>query len=123
MSSNQGIVFNGGEQHVGQAVAGPGVHVEMHIDLNSRAARDDLLHQVEAIIRLLEEKQNEIADGPFILGSARRVASEVAKPEPDKRKLSSLLDMLAEGTKDLTSIASVVASANKALATTVFALV
>jgi|SRR5579871_5292731 len=122
MSTNQGVVINGGQQTIGQVVAGTGVHAEMHIDSKSQAVRDDLSRRVEAIIRLLEEKQYEFPDGPFLVGSARRVASEVAKPEPDKRKLSSLLDMLAEGTKDLTSIASVVASV-KALATTVFALV
>ncbi len=122
MSGNQGVIFKGGKQTIGQVVAGTGAHAEMHIGSGSRAARDDLSRQVETIIRLLEEKQNEVKDGPFLVGSARRVASEVAKPEPDKGRLSSLLDMLAEGTKDLTSIASTVASV-KALATTVFALV
>jgi hypothetical protein len=122
MSSNQGVVIKGGQQTIGQMVAGTGARAEMHIEADSRAARDDLSRQVETIIRLLEEKQSEVDEGPFLLGSARRVTSEVAKPEPDKGKLSSLLNMLAEGTKDLTSIASLVATV-KALATTVFALV
>jgi hypothetical protein len=122
MSGNQGVVIKGGQQTIGQVVAGTGARAEMHIESESRAARDDLSRQVDNIVRLLEEKQSEVEDGPFLVASARRVASEVAKPEPDKSKLSSLLNMLAEGTKDLTSIASLVASVT-ALATTVFALV
>jgi hypothetical protein len=122
MSDNQGVVIKGGTQTIGQLVAGAGAQAEMHFGSELQSRRDDLSRQIETLVRLLEEKQNETKDGAFLVGSARRVAAEVAKPEPDKGKLASLLDMLAEGTKDLTSIASVVGSV-KALATALFALV
>ncbi|MBV8796254.1 MAG: hypothetical protein JO136_15090 [Hyphomicrobiales bacterium] len=122
MGTNQGVVITGGAQSIGQVVAGTGARAEMHFGSEQQTQREELSRQIETLVRLLEERQIGIKDGAFLVGSARRIATEVAKPEPDKSKLSSLLEMLAEGTKDLTSIASVVGSA-KALATTLFALV
>jgi hypothetical protein len=122
MSTNQGVIIKGGAQSIGQVVAGTNARAEMHLGSEQPMRREELSRQIETLVRLLEEKQVEIADGAFLVGSAHRVAAEVAKPQPDKGKLSSLLDMLTEGTKDLTSIASVVGSV-KVLATTLFALV
>ncbi len=122
MSTNRGVIIKGGTQSIGQVVAGTGARAEMHFGSEQQMRREELSRQIETLVRLLEEKQIEIKDGAFLVGSAQRVATEVAKPDPDKSKLSSLLDMLAEGTKDLTSIASVVGSV-KVLATTLFALV
>ena len=118
MRSNQGIIFSGGTQTVGQAVAGTNAHAELHVGPEAKdptAASQELTQKVDALIRLLQANQTTLSDGASLVGDASRVAAELGKPAPSKTKISSLLQVLEEGTKDIASIASVVSSV-KALA-------
>lgn len=112
MNKNEGVVITGGQQTVGQIVAGRNARgymrdggAEHHI-----RAQQDLSAQMEELIRLLQAERNRLPEADDLAGDAKRVAAEIAKPEPNKGKISALLQVLEEGTKNLASVASVVGS-------------
>ena len=67
------------------------------------------------MIQLLQANQAALSDGAGLVGDASRVAAELGKPAPSKTRISALLQVLEEGTRDIASIASV-GSSVKALA-------
>ena len=118
MHSNKGIIFSGGTQTIGQAVAGTNVRAELHVGAAAKdpvPASQELAQRLDTLIRLLQTNQANLSDGASLVGDASRVAAELGKPAPSKTKISSLLQVLEEGTKDIASIASVVSTV-KALA-------
>ena len=118
MRSNEGIIFSGGTQTVGQAVAGKNARAELHAGTQGNdpgAAGQELAQKLDALIQLLQANQAALSDGAGLVGDASRVAAELGKPAPSKTRISALLQVLEEGTKDIASIASVVSSV-KALA-------
>jgi hypothetical protein len=113
VQKNSGVVFSGGTQTVGQVVAGPNARAEMAIGANhadDASRQQDLSRQLDALIQLLQEQQTTIPEATYLLGDARRVATEIQKPEPDGKKVGNLLGILEEGTKGLASAASIVSS-------------
>jgi hypothetical protein len=118
MQSNKGIIFSGGTQTIGQAVAGTKARAEQHVTAGAKdpaATSQELAQKLKELICLLQANQASLPEGTSLVGDASRVAAELDKPAPSKTKISSLLQVLEEGTKDIASIASIVSSV-KALA-------
>jgi len=124
MGNNQGVIFSGGTQTIGQVAAGTNARAESHVvsaPKESPAISQDLAQKLDELIRLLQANQIALPDGASLVGDANRVAAELGKPAPSKTKISSLLDILEEGTKDVASVANIVGSI-KALAAVLFGL-
>ncbi|MDO9709929.1 hypothetical protein [Paracraurococcus lichenis] len=113
MQNNRGIIITNGAQTIGQMVAGDGAAAHM---VGSRTGDDDaavreaLTQRLDDLIRALQAEGSSLPDGPYLVGDARRVVAEVAKPEPDSGKVSSLLNVIEQGTKGMASVASIVGS-------------
>jgi hypothetical protein len=124
MRKNEGIIFSGGTQTVGQVVAGRNAHSYMRVggtETGDSVRKEELSRKLDELIRLLQEHQNTLPEGMYLVGDARRIEAEITKPAPNKGKLSSLLQVIEAGTKDLASVASLVSSI-KALATGLFGI-
>lgn len=120
MRNNRGVIITGGTQAIDQMVVGDHAsgHLTKSIAQDGGGDRQLLLDRLDQLAALLQQRAAELPEGEYLLGDARRIASEVKKPEPDKGKVASLLDVLESGTKGVASAATLV-TAVRALATAV----
>jgi hypothetical protein len=83
-----------------------------------REGRDEVLESLTRVVEALEAHGKSLPDHEAATGLVERIATETAKPKPDKLSLKSFLGTLAEEVSSVSAIAKTVAG----LSTVVLAL-
>jgi hypothetical protein len=105
MPDNYGIQQSGGTSNVGNQAVGPKARAISH-NLHFTAGLNDLM-------TLLERHRDELP--PTTIATAERLQEELAKPQPDRRVLTRVMDQLTTLVKPVTPLVNTVAELAKAI--------
>lgn len=108
-SINYGIQQSGGTSNVGNQAVGPNARATSH-GLRFTGATEELLTE---LMTLLDRHRAELPD--TVAATAERLQDELAKPQPDRRMLTRILDSLTTLVKPVTPLVNTVAELTKAI--------
>ncbi len=116
---NDGVMMTGGTMTAGQIAAGRNARARATfngpVGRIENAGRDEVAIALKDLLDQLELHEHDIEDYAEIVDSTRMVADELAKPQPNKRTVTSLLAGIKEGVSAvaglLTSVGSLAAAA------------
>lgn len=109
-SANYGIQQSGGTSNVGNQAVGPKARAISHGLHFTAGGTNDLLAE---LMTLLDRHRAELPDTTF--ATAERLREELAKPQPDRRVLTRVMDQLTTLVKPVTPLVSTVAELTKAI--------
>ena len=116
---NDGVMMTGGTMTAGQIAAGRNARARATfngpVGRIENAGRDEVAIALKDLLDKLELHEHDIEDYAEIIDSTRMVADELAKPQPNKRTVTSLLAGIKEGVSAVaglvTSVGSLAAAA------------
>ena len=112
---NRGISITGGTVSAGAMAAGDQAVAVNQADPTSEDTVEDLRQALRELTRLVADNASSLDDPEQALTVARLAEEEVAKEEPDKGRLSGLLQVLSSGAGAVTGVAGAVTAVEKAL--------
>lgn len=100
---NQGVQVFGGTMNATAVAAGQRANAVVNAGEDPR--RDDILARLDDLLRLLrDEGRADVRDR--IGAHAQEVRSELARPAPDKARIASVVERIADGVKSVASLAT-----------------
>lgn len=115
---NLGIIINNGSVVAHQLVAGSNARAESIINGSQATGTgktiDDLRAQIDALLALIQENKHCLAPGAE--KAMEVVKQEVAKPEPSKFVISTILDSVSGTVKSFASLAGAITAVTELVA-------
>ena len=117
MQPNEGIIQHGGSMNAGALAVGRRARAIGRIDAaaSSLGDRDDIAARLREITALLVEHADELEQPDDLLAATGTVAEELARPEPNRLTLSSLLSAIASAASGVTGIAAAITALRAAI--------
>jgi hypothetical protein len=112
---NKGISITGGTVSAGAMAAGSHAVAVNQTGPPADATLDDVRQALRALTRLVADSASSLDDPEQALTVARLAEQEGAKEQPDKGRLTGLLQVLSSGAGAVAGLAGAVTAVEKAL--------
>jgi hypothetical protein len=116
MDGNTGIAITGGNVSAGAMAAGPGATATNVAPGTLDGSLSDLRAEMVRLIEVLYTEAKGLTDADQTIAVAKLAERELAKEQPNKGSVLSLLQVLASGVGSVASLAGAVATIQQAVA-------
>jgi translation initiation factor 2B subunit (eIF-2B alpha/beta/delta family) len=103
---NEGIQISGGTVTVGAMAVGTGARAyNVAKELRDRG-QDEVAQRLEELVRQLEAHADQVPDIDSLRGATRTVTDELAKDQPNKMTINSVLSGIADSVRSVSGLAT-----------------